>query len=160
MTFVSDGQLQSFVLWISTHLSLRVSHSSLFDSSYLGFCDTLLFWFSSCKPLYQSPSEICVFIHLSGATCFSQVTLSPGPSPFLLASPMCFMKTAHVYFEVESLTWICFPFFSPTRKSQYIMFGRMNYFITCWCILPTISDVPFSHLSLYCPSPLTPVVTS
>lgn len=78
----SDGQLQSFVLWISTHLSLRVSHSSLLIVHTLVSVTLYYSDFPPAKPLYISIllKYVCSFI--SWSHLLSQVTLSPGPSPF------------------------------------------------------------------------------
>lgn len=149
----SDGQLQSFVLWISTHLSLRVSHSSLLIVHTLV---SVTLYYSDFPPASLSISvsfwNMCVHSSVWSHLLFSGYTVSWTISPFLLASPMCFMKTAHVYFEVESLTWICFPFFLPPGRANTSCLGGWIT-ITCWCIPSHYFWCRLPHLSLCCPSP-------
>ena len=113
----ADGQFQPFVFWISTHLSLRVSHFSLLIVHTLV---SVTLYYSDFPPVSLSLSvffwNMCVHSSAWSHLLFSGYTVSWTISPLLLASPMCSLKTAHVYFEVESLTWPFFLSFSHQEE--------------------------------------------
>lgn len=116
----SDGQFQSFALWISTQV-LRVSHFPLLTVHALV---SVTLCYSDFPPASLSLSvsfwNTCVHSSVCSHLLFSGYTVFWTISPFLLASPLCFMKTAHVYLEVKSLLPELVSFLSPTWKSQYI----------------------------------------
>ena len=69
--------------------------------------------------LYQSPSEIRVFIHLSGATCFSQVTLSSGPSPLFFWLLLCVLWKLPMFILRLNLFYLnLFPCFLPPGRAN------------------------------------------
>ena len=149
----SDGQFQSFALWISTQV-LRVSHFPLLTVHAL-VSVTLLFWFSSCKPLFISLllKYVCSFICLE-PPAFLRLHCLLDHLPFSFGFSSVFYENCPcLSWDWISFTWNCFLAFSHPEEpihqhvmvippSKHLRSIPSHYF---WCRLP--------HLSLYRPSP-------